>query len=223
MTGTQKKTLRVLCLHGYRQTGDSFREKTGAFRKLLKKSVEFVFMTSPLVVPPFEENEKEDGGSGWWFSQPNDYFRAQDESDCIKGFEESLAAVDKQFQENGPFDGILGFSQGAAMLGLICGLQQQGKLSYSFKFAIFISAFKSRSVPHQYLYGEKITIPTLHVFGETDQVIQKPMSEEFLECFHDPQVLMHPGGHFIPTTAAQKAAYLKFVENMCEICKEEPC
>lgn len=221
MTGAQKKVLRVLCLHGYRQTGTSFREKTGAFRKLLKKSVEFVFMTSPLVVPPLEGSENEDGGSGWWFSRPDDYFRAQDESDCVKGYEESLAAVEMQFQENGPFDGMLGFSQGAAMLGLICGLQQQGKLSYSFKFAIFVSAFKSRSIPHQDLYKEKITIPTLHVFGETDQVIQKPMSEEILEYFHDPQVLMHPGGHFIPATGAQKSAYLKFLENMGEICDKE--
>ena len=72
--------------------------------------------------------------------------------------------------ENGPFDGLLGFSQGGAMLGLLCGLQQQGNLPFSFKFAIFASAFKSRSSPHQALYSEKITLPTLHVFGEEDQV-----------------------------------------------------
>ena len=85
--------------------------------------------------------------------------------------QESLASVETQFKENGPFDGVLGFSQGAAMLGLICGLQQQGKLEFAFRFAIFVSSFKSRSAPHQYLYDEKITIPTLHVFGETDQVM----------------------------------------------------
>ncbi|XP_042891743.1 esterase OVCA2-like [Penaeus japonicus] len=218
MTGSSNRPLRILCLHGYRQNGSTFREKTGAFRKQLKKQVEFEFMTSPLEVPPLESADDKDGGSGWWFSRQDDFFRAQDESDCIKGFEESLAAVETAFKEKGPFDGILGFSQGGAMLGLICGLQQQGKLSYSFKFAIFVSAFKSRSLPHQHLYEEKIALPTLHVFGETDQVIEKPMSEEHLQYFHDPEVLVHPGGHFIPATGAQKAIYVKFIEKMRELC-----
>lgn len=196
-------------------------KKTGAFRKLLKKHVEFVFMTSPLEVPPLEGSEKDEGGCGWWFSRCDDYFKAQDESNCIKGFEECLGAIKTEFEENGPFDGILGFSQGAAMLGLICGLQQQGKLEFSFKFAIFVSAFKSRSVPHQYLYDEIIMLPTLHVFGETDQVIQKPMSEEHLQHFHDPEILIHPGGHFIPATGAQKATYIKFIERMKDSSKLE--
>lgn len=39
--------LRILCIHGYRQNGNSFREKTGALRKLLKKSVELIFMNAP--------------------------------------------------------------------------------------------------------------------------------------------------------------------------------
>lgn len=56
------------------------------------------------------------------------------------------------------------------MLGLLCGLQQQSKLSFSFKFAIFASSFKSRSLPHHPLYSERITLPTLHIYGETDQV-----------------------------------------------------
>ena len=84
--------------------------------------------------------------------------------------QESLKAVVDFVGENGPFDGLLGFSQGGAMLGLICGLQQQGKLPFSFRFAIFASAFRSHSSPHQHLYSEKITLPSLHVYGEEDQV-----------------------------------------------------
>lgn len=49
--------------------------------------MEFEFMTSPLEVPPLESADDKDGGSGWWFSRPDDYFKAQDESDCVKGFE----------------------------------------------------------------------------------------------------------------------------------------
>lgn len=218
MTKGTGRLLKLLCLHGYRQTGVSFREKTGAFRKLLKKHAEFVFITSPVAVPAVDDVQDKDSGCGWWFSRPDDYFKAQDESDCIKGFEESLKAIETCFEESGPFDGILGFSQGAAMLGLLCGLQQQGKLSFSFKFAIFSSAFRSRSTPHQYLYSEKITLPTLHIFGEADQVIDKSMSEEFLQYFDEPETLIHAGGHFIPATSAQKPTYLQFLENMSHLC-----
>lgn len=44
------------------------------------------------------------------------------------------------------------------------------------------------------------------------------MSEEHLQYFHDPEVLVHPGGHFIPATGAQKAIYVKFIEKMRELC-----
>ena len=49
---------QVLCFHGYRQTKDTFREKTGAFRKHLKKNVEFHFMSAPhKVVQGLEEGD----------------------------------------------------------------------------------------------------------------------------------------------------------------------
>ncbi|XP_076060903.1 esterase CG5412 [Oratosquilla oratoria] len=214
MTEVQRP-LKLLCLHGYRQSGEIFRERTGAFRKLLKKHAEFVFVTAPLSVPPLEGNG--DGGRGWWFSQDDSYYRAQDETKCAKGFEESLAVLDKIFKEEGPFDGIVGFSQGGAMLGLLCGLLEQKQLSFAFKFAIFVSSYRSRSAPHQDLYKQNITLPTLHVFGDTDQVIEKPMSEEFLKYFKDPEVLNHPGGHFIPTSGAQKKTYIAFLEKMREL------
>ncbi|KAK8722947.1 hypothetical protein OTU49_011965 [Cherax quadricarinatus] len=218
MAGGRERPLRILCLHGYRQNGISFREKTGSFRKMLKKYAEFVYITSPVEVPPIDDGQDKDGGSGWWFSRQDNYFNAQEESECSKGFEESLKAVEVCFKESGPFDGVLGFSQGAAMLGLLCGLQQQGKLTFSFKFAIFASAFRSRSAPHQCLYSEKITLPTLHIYGETDQVIGKDMSEELLQYFHEPETHVHPGGHFVPATAAHKAIYVKFLEDMKQIC-----
>lgn len=51
--------LRILCIHGYRQNSGSFREKTGALRKLLKKQVELVFMSAPLTV----QHASKEGGS----------------------------------------------------------------------------------------------------------------------------------------------------------------
>lgn len=47
---------QILCIHGYRQNADMFRQKLGAFRKALKKHVKFYFVTAPHVVLPFDPN-----------------------------------------------------------------------------------------------------------------------------------------------------------------------
>jgi hypothetical protein len=53
--------LRILCLHGYRQNGNIFREKTGSFRKLLKKHVaEFVYIDAPHLIPIQDNTDEQD-------------------------------------------------------------------------------------------------------------------------------------------------------------------
>lgn len=39
--------LHVLALHGYRQNGEVFRQKTGSFRKLVHKWARFTYITAP--------------------------------------------------------------------------------------------------------------------------------------------------------------------------------
>ena len=96
-----------------------FREKTGAFRKVIGKHAELVFITAPHEVKPINADESNEVGKmlvlieclkpicfvhlplvfyniyycnfleqdqrGWWFSRENDYFKADDVSDCDKG------------------------------------------------------------------------------------------------------------------------------------------
>lgn len=44
-------------------------------------------------------------------------------------------------------------------------------LQIKFEFAIIISGFKSLCTPHGIYYDGKISIPSLHIYGKTDQVI----------------------------------------------------
>ena len=62
---------------------------------------------------------------GWWFSRENDYFKADDATDCDKGFESSLGMIERTFQLHGPFDGIFAFSQGAALASLMCLMKER--------------------------------------------------------------------------------------------------
>lgn len=208
------ESLRILVLHGYRQSAKTCKEKLGAFRKNLKKlPLEFVYITAPNKIPVENSNDvaspKEDE-YGWWFSAEDNTYDPLSPSDVSKGYDESIELVKATFKNQGPFDGVLGFSQGACFLSILCALREQGYLS--FKFAILVAAFKSRSLGHSIYYTEPITCPTLHVFGDTDRVIPKENSEDLLKHFSNHTTLNHPGGHFVPTQAPQKKVYIEFLE-----------
>ncbi|XP_062572307.1 esterase OVCA2-like isoform X1 [Saccostrea cucullata] len=211
-------SLKILCIHGYRQNDQTFRERTGAFRKIIKKFSDPVFISAPNLVPPLDKND-EDGATdnndqrGWWFSSPDDQYMAQDYTDCCKGYQESLDTIERAFIEQGPFDGVLAFSQGAAMASLICGLKEKDPDGpFQFDFVILVAGFKSRQKQHESLYEKPITTPSLHVFGDSDRVIQKEMSEDLLQYFVNPRVLTHSGGHFIPVSSKEKKVYIEFLQ-----------
>lgn len=215
--------LRVLCIHGYRQNSDSFREKTGALRKLLKKSVELVFMSAPHTVQTTANEAEKDNSSGpvgeedprgWWFSDVDARsFSAQLRCEQSLGLEQSVSAVRETVQEQGPFDGILGFSQGAAFVAMLCSLQEQNlEPLFNFRFAILIAGFRSACTEHDQFYKTALQIPSLHVFGQEDRVIPDHMSKDLLPTFIDPQILTHPGGHFVPAASAHRQTYQDFLK-----------
>lgn len=220
---------KILCIHGYRQNGDVFKQKTGALRKMLKKHAEFVFVTAPMRVPPLEPSEPQtaDASSnleqyGWWFSDENNGFNSKKPSEVCIGFTKSLEVITNTFKESGPFDGLLGFSQGASFVSVLCGMHERGCLPFSFKFAILIAGFRSLCSPHYKNYLKTIRIPTLHVYGETDQIIPKEMSEELTSYFLNPEKMVHSGGHYVP--ASGKDVYIKFLEEgIWEVMEEEEC
>jgi len=46
-------------------------------------------------------------------------------SDLCVGFDDSLVVIKRAFVEQGPFDGILGFSQGAAFVSILCAMKKK--------------------------------------------------------------------------------------------------
>ena len=53
----ETRKLKILCIHGYRQNEKMFREKTGAFRKIVGKHADLVFITAPHAVQPMNEED----------------------------------------------------------------------------------------------------------------------------------------------------------------------
>lgn len=121
-----KDKVRVLCLHGYRQNADSFKSKLGSFRKHVGKYAEFVFLNAPHMAKPMEEGaEPQPDQLSWWFNKDDGSFKGTNKNGPAFGFQESLKLVEDTWKNQGPFQGLLGFSQGACFVGLICGLAKK--------------------------------------------------------------------------------------------------
>ena len=57
--------LKLLCLHGYRQSGQGFRTKTGSFRKATTKFAEYSFVTAPHRVLNTADGGEIEEDQGW--------------------------------------------------------------------------------------------------------------------------------------------------------------
>ncbi|CAG9861031.1 unnamed protein product [Phyllotreta striolata] len=218
--------LRILAIHGYRQNAETFKAKTGSFRKMVHKWAEFTYITAPHKVINIEDpgdigkadpdiiQSQEEDQFGWFFNRDDLTFRGTRKGGPAIGFEETIKLIEDVFKTEGPFDGILGFSQGACLTGLLCDLQQRGLINISFNFAIMSSGFKSGSLPHLKYYSDRINLPSLHIFGQNDERISSELSEALSNCFIEPMIVRHTGGHYLPATAAQKHDYQQFFKLM---------
>ncbi|XP_073310475.1 rhodanese-like domain-containing protein 6 [Primulina huaijiensis] len=118
-----------------------------------------------------------------------------------EGFEKSLKYLNFLFSQAGPFDGILGFSQGAAMAALVSANQGMLKGEIGFRFVILCSGFAVNM--GDYAEGS-ITCPSLHIFGSkegNDRQIDCQASKHLASLFDNScsTIVEHDLGHIIPT------------------------
>lgn len=62
----------------------------------------------------------------WWFNKEDNTFKGTNKNGPAYGFDVSLRLIEDVWQTQGPFQGLLGFSQGACFVGLICNLSMRG-------------------------------------------------------------------------------------------------
>ncbi|XP_062081815.1 rhodanese-like domain-containing protein 6 isoform X2 [Humulus lupulus] len=118
------------------------------------------------------------------------------------GFDASLAYLRDLYAQQGPFDGILGFSHGAAMAAAICARLGMQKSELEFRFVILCSGFALK-LP-ELLDNGLAKCPSLHIFGSDhgkDRQIANQASRELASLFDDgcAVTIQHDSGHIIPT------------------------
>ena len=207
--------LRLLCLHGFQQTGQMFRAKLGGFRKMVRGVAELEFVEGPHVLALSERIGPETGLAMEEQEEGRAWRRRGEQRE--QEVAESIAAVEQAWQDGGGYDGLLCFSQGAALGGLLCLLQHQGKLDINFHFIIVVSGFISDQDQPKFREPEElISLPSLHVMGEKDRVIEASRSLELSARFHQPHLCHQPGGHYLPYTGDTKTEVLSFLGERLE-------
>jgi hypothetical protein len=121
--------LRILCFHGFQGTGDALSRQMRIFREKISPIADFVYIDSP---------HTSTGSRGWWNAQDTDTPGVR----VYRGWQESKDHITDFMEKEGPFDGILGFSQGSALAGLLVGLRDKSMAHpLKFNFAILIGGF----------------------------------------------------------------------------------
>ena len=170
--------LRVLCLHGYHGTGAILRRQMAPLASALPADIEFVYADAPSLAA---------GGFGWWH-------------EGFSGWEQTRDWITGQLSAGPRIDGLFGFSQGAALAGLLAALRESpgAPRGLDFRFAIMVGGFTSFLPKHADLFPRPLTIPSIHVTGRGDGIVPRSDSLKLAGRFADPLVLEHSGGHVIP-------------------------
>ncbi|GAA6032756.1 hypothetical protein JCM8097_000776 [Rhodosporidiobolus ruineniae] len=225
---------RILCLPGYTQSALIFSGRVGALRRALKDTADLVFVDPPHVVEvptdsnsaaemkdKFDSDVSADTPRAWWFGKtdPSDgHYRKFDK------FDETLHYLRNILETQGPFDGVLGFSQGAACGAILTALLENPSLDPVFaasaqdasvawphpplKFAILSAGFFPLDPKTSAYFDKKPKTPTLHILGRGDTIVGEERSVPLTQAFEDARVEWHDGGHHTPS----KASWRNFIK-----------
>lgn len=244
--GDADQKLRVLCLHGFTQNGETFRQRTGSIRKQLKKKIDFVFIDAPHDASgAFGDDDASALGTAgdgvgpraWWLVGENAAASvaatraARDDDDGddpttsssaapvrpvqsrqMRGWDDAAAVIADAVEMFGPFDGVLGFSQGASAAALALALVPS--LRDTVRFAVLFSGFEPMDpAATAALHAARITVRSMHVHGHADRMVSRERTEALARSFAHPEFFFHEGGHGVPLSKEFRDALRSFALN----------
>jgi len=214
MSGRKRK---ILCLHGYHGSGEILRTQMAPLAADLDSLADFVFVDAPSIAA---------GDFGWWHAVKDERDSTVEDPGVrgparhYKGWERTRAAIVALFDAQGPFDGVFGFSQGAALTGLLVGLRVRGSADdpkerpLHFDFAMMVGGFSSNDPDLARIYTRTIAydLPSIHIFGRSDSIVSIDASRTLAARFVNPALVEHAGGHVIAADPEVRERTRAFLE-----------
>jgi pimeloyl-ACP methyl ester carboxylesterase len=187
--------LRVLVLHGRLQSAALLHGRLAPLQRRLAGTAELVFTDAPCCVPGGETRE-------WW---PGD--------SCGGGVEAAVACAAAAWASHGPFDALLGFSQGAAVAYLCCA--RGGAAFAGLRGVVLASGYAPEpGDAGGDEAGRLLALPSLHLLSEDDASVPAAASRRLAQRFASPALHVHTAGHCVPQRAADLQAVVAFLERL---------
>ncbi|KAF8320347.1 hypothetical protein DL93DRAFT_2073927 [Clavulina sp. PMI_390] len=219
--------IRVLCLPGFGQNAITFHRKFAAVQKQCK-GVDFVIADPPHIL--LQAHDPSDASASQPPSEPitadsppelipRAWWTANEDKTIYYNLDPTLVYIKTLLEKQEvPFDGVLGFSQGAAMAALLVALLERpddlpsAKINHPpMRFGVFVSGFKPLDLSISRIFEKPITTPTVHALGKTDVIVSIKRSQTLIDACQAPRVEWHEGGHHIPSKASWRAFFKTYL------------
>ncbi|GKZ00498.1 hypothetical protein MPSEU_001002200 [Mayamaea pseudoterrestris] len=220
---------KILLLHGNRQTGQVLLGRMERLRKkLLAVGLELV---APDALFPHPEDV---AVRQWWNRVDNAYLDLDVTLQQIASIWMSAKAASSSstpnHQDEHAFVGVMGFSMGARLAHLLAVAHSRDPNGFlqGLQFVIMVAGYDA-PLPDGFdqMFAPTITdnfvssaqsqslliqIPSLHVYGETDRLIEPALSQAVMNHYEHAESHVHAGGHHVPMQAESTKVYLDFID-----------
>ena len=238
MDKSSKKTKTILFLHGYIQNGHIFEQRLKVLTKKITKkypktNFNFLFPDAPLILK--EQKIEGEIQRGWMeIEKPANEFIKMETANYI-GLSDAIKYLYELGEKNPNIDCIFSFSQASGLIIFLLILWLYKSEKYNFKkyfpnvkCLVLVSGFY-RPIPSNEEFKDIydiilnknddkfIEIPSLHVYGLTDELLVSTQSKEALKFFKNYEEYPHKGKHFVPSDKAGVERFENFLEKYLEL------
>jgi len=116
-------------------------------------------------------------------------------------YEEVDGAVDRvlaHMHEQGPFDVVVGFSQGCIMTHLLAAVLRDRGEPLPWRLSVQFNGMRVRDDRYTRLFEEALTLPVVQVYGKSDELYAYGRQSQ-PELYKNPFILEHEEGHKFPS------------------------
>ena len=190
-------SLRFLCLHGGGGNGNHLRVELQAVVSALGSGHSFVYANAPT---------QQDGGNVWMRDPPGGKEVATTDRNWASA---SFTYLDGLVSSQGPFDALMGYSQGGAMTVLYLS-QTPAPFRFAVVFCGYVPTTHSGLVA-RIAEASPMPTPTLFYMGTNDVIISNGMTREAVTHFSSATIVSDGGGHEPPTSGPALTQVVSYI------------
>jgi len=227
------RKFRILALHGGGANAEIMKFQTLGLQKLIGDKATWSFL---------------DGGREWQSKTPpsemmlalangqplRGWYGVRDDGGDERPFAEKLfddsvqftyeevdIAVDRllaYMHEQGPFDVLVGFSQGCIMTHLMAAVLRDRREPIPWRLSVQFSGMRVRDDRYTRLFEEALMLPVVQVYGKSDELYTYGRQSQ-PRLYENPVILEHNEGHKFPSQRPRSTeVYERVLEEMIRHC-----